>query len=164
VNAVAEITTETAAPTRRTVSCPVKKPSTRCITRNQKACAAALISVENRLTRTATESPVHPRSVSQVWARRTNSGFPGGCGIPRMCAVAMYSLVSQVAVVGASVAAYSANTAIPASAASRYGGFWWRGEASACGAVRAVCSGSAEMLMRLTSSGRDRSDRQSPGT
>ncbi len=36
-----------------------------------------------------------------------------------MCAVAMYSLVSQKAVVGASVTTYRAKTARPASAAAR---------------------------------------------
>jgi hypothetical protein len=33
----------------------------------------------------------------------TKRGLPGGCGTPTMCAVAMYSLVSQNAVLGASV-------------------------------------------------------------
>jgi hypothetical protein len=33
------------------------------------------------------------------------SGFPGGCGMPRMCAVAVYSLASQKAAVGARVSA-----------------------------------------------------------
>ena len=39
-----------------------------------------------------------------------------------MCPVAMYSLVSQNAVVGASVSAYSAKTSAPAIAAALYGG------------------------------------------
>ena len=33
----------------------------------------------------------------------TNNGLPGGCGIPRTYAAAMYSLVSHIAVDGASV-------------------------------------------------------------
>ena len=58
-----------------------------------------------RFTRTATESPRGARSTDQARASTTKSGFPGGCGMPTMCAVAMYSLVSQKAVVGASVIA-----------------------------------------------------------
>ena len=55
------------------------------------------------LMRTATDSPRGDSSRLQVRANDTNSGFPGGWGIPKMCAVAMYSLVSQNAVDGASV-------------------------------------------------------------
>ena len=61
------------------------------------------MSVEKRLTRTAVDRPNGARSSSHVRASTTKSGFPGGCGMPRMCAVAMYSLVSQNAVVGDSV-------------------------------------------------------------
>ena len=73
------------------------------MTRNQSPCARELISAENRLMRTAVEMPKTPRMISQVRASTTKSGFPGGWGTPMMCAVAMYSLVSQNAVVGASV-------------------------------------------------------------
>ena len=54
----------------------------------------------------------------QTLASTTKSGFPGGCGIPRMCPVAMYSLVSQNAVVGASVTMYSRKIAAPAMTAA----------------------------------------------
>ena len=40
----------------------------------------------------------------KVCAMMTNSGLPGGCGMPSTLAAAMYSEVSQNAVVGASVA------------------------------------------------------------
>jgi hypothetical protein len=56
-----------------------------------------------RFTLTATEKPTAVSRIDQARPSTTNSGFPGGCGIPMMCAVAMYSLVSQNAVVGASV-------------------------------------------------------------
>ena len=61
---------------------------------------------ENRLIRVATESPRGARKSSHVRAISTKRGFPGGWGIPRMCPVAMYSLVSQKAVVGDSVTVY----------------------------------------------------------
>ena len=59
--------------------------------------------VEKRLILTATDSPRGARMMSHARARTTKRGFPGGWGIPRMWAVAMYSLVSQKAVVGARV-------------------------------------------------------------
>jgi hypothetical protein len=67
--------------------------------------AAALVVAASRLIRTATESPDGARSRLHTCATMTKKGFPGGCGMPTMCAVAMYSLVSQNAVVGASVSA-----------------------------------------------------------
>ncbi len=105
VNAVAAISAAAAAPTRAARSPPPPKRRMRCATRNQSAAEPAPIRALNRLTRTATESPVGARSSSQARASRTKSGLPGGWGMPRMCAVAMYSLVSQNAVVGASVSA-----------------------------------------------------------
>ena len=65
--------------------------------------AAADVDAANRLIRAATPRPVQPSSSSQARPTTTNNGFPGGCGIPRMWAVAMYSDVSQNDVVGASV-------------------------------------------------------------
>ena len=41
----------------------------------------------------------------------TNIGLPGGCGMPSVNAAAMYSLVSHMAVEGASVMRYSSRTA-----------------------------------------------------
>ena len=55
--------------------------------------------------RTALESPNGDRRISQVRAKTTKRGFPGGWGMPRMWAVAMYSLASQKAVLGESVTA-----------------------------------------------------------
>src|SRR5882672_10097213 len=52
----------------------------------------------------------------------TNSGLPGGCGMPSTLAADMYSDVSQNWVVGATVRAYSANTAAATAAAMPYGG------------------------------------------
>jgi hypothetical protein len=71
--------------------------------RKKKKNDAALVTAANTLIRTATESPNGARSTLQTRAITTNSGFPGGWGIPRICPVAMYSLVSQNAVLGASV-------------------------------------------------------------
>ena len=62
-----------------------------------------LMTVEKRLIRTATDRPRGARRSSQARARTTKRGFPGGWGIPRIWPVAMYSLVSQKEVVGASV-------------------------------------------------------------
>ena len=53
---------------------------------------------------------------------RTKSGLPGGCGMPSVYAAVMYSLVSHIAVVGASVRRYSTRTSAPASAAAPYEG------------------------------------------
>ncbi len=63
----------------------------------------APFAAEKRLILTAVERGNGASSSSQVRASSTKTGLPGGCGIPRMCAVAMYSLVSQKAVVGARV-------------------------------------------------------------
>jgi hypothetical protein len=54
---------------------------------------------------TAAVSPSGLRSIDHARASTTKSGFPGGWGIPIISPVAMYSLVSQKAVVGAKVAA-----------------------------------------------------------
>ena len=58
-----------------------------------------------RLMRTATARPVGSSRIDQARASTTKRGFPGGWGMPRMWPVAMYSLVSQNAVVGARVSA-----------------------------------------------------------
>ena len=76
--------------------------SQRSAIRNQRAAEAALVNAAKRLIRLA-YSPASG-SNPQVCARITKSGFPGGCGMPSTFAAAMYSEVSQNAVVGARVA------------------------------------------------------------
>src|SRR4029077_11795529 len=76
--------------------------SQRSATRNQQVVATALQTAAKRLIRTANEAA--SGSSANVCARMVNSGFPGGWGIPSTLAAAMYSEVSQNAVVGASVA------------------------------------------------------------
>ena len=76
--------------------------SQRSATRNQSPAAAALVTAANRLIRTAYDAASGSRP--KVWARMTNSGLPGGWGMPSTLAAAMYSEVSQNAVVGARVA------------------------------------------------------------
>jgi hypothetical protein len=73
----------------------------------------------NRLIRTATETGNGDSSTSHERARMTKSGLPGGCAIPMMWELAIYSLVSQNAVVGAMVITYSAKTAAAAARAYR---------------------------------------------
>ena len=41
--------------------------------------------------------------IAKTRPMRTKNGLPGGCGSPRVYAAAMYSLVSHIAVDGASV-------------------------------------------------------------
>jgi hypothetical protein len=60
------------------------------------------VTAAKRLIRTAYEAASGSRP--KVCARMTKSGLPGGCGIPNTLAAAMYSDVSQNAVVGARVA------------------------------------------------------------
>src|SRR6185369_8456868 len=93
--------------------------NTRSATRNQIAADTALHTAASRLTRTATD----PSGTSDATRpSNTNSGLPGGCGMPSVYAAVMYSLASHMAVVGASVATYSANTPSPTSAAMPYDG------------------------------------------
>src|SRR5438552_11193048 len=74
----------------------------------------------------------------QTCASSTNSGLPGGWGIPSTRAAVSYSGVSQSCTVGASVTAYKTKTSKVTSAAAPYGG--------------AVSSGAAgEPLTRLMS-------------
>src|SRR5690606_13056866 len=93
----------------------------RCTSRNQHPCASALIVALNRLMRTAGERPNGASSSSHARASSTNSGLPGGCGMPTMWAVAIYSLVSQNHVVGLSVQAYSSQTPSIVSPAASHG-------------------------------------------
>ena len=52
----------------------------------------------------------------------TKNGLPGGCGSPRVYAAAMYSLVSHIAVDGASVTRYRMKTPSAVRPAARYDG------------------------------------------
>ena len=79
--------------------------------------APALVAAAKRLMRTATEIPRGASRRLQTFPSTTKSGFPGGWGMPTVWAVAMYSLASQNAVVGARVTAYSVNAATAAAAA-----------------------------------------------
>jgi hypothetical protein len=71
----------------------------------------------NRLIRAAYSEASGRRP--NTWARITNSGFPGGWGIPSTRAAAMYSDASQNAVVGARVAAYTMSTMTKVARAQR---------------------------------------------
>ena len=71
------------------------------MTRNQQPAAAALAMAASTLIRDATDGAIGRRENARP--TMTNSGFPGGCGNPNVYAAAMYSLVSHMAVEGASV-------------------------------------------------------------
>src|SRR5919108_3890985 len=99
--------------------------SQRSATRNKTPADAALVTAANKLMRTAyaAESGSRPK----VCARMTNSGLPGGWGMPSTFAAAMYSEVSQNAVVGARVARYIMKTTEAVRTAHQYGGVSWFG-------------------------------------
>jgi hypothetical protein len=99
VNAVALTRTAAAAPMKRKRWSAEKYRRMWCTTRNHSAWALALMSALKRLMRTATESPSGARRTDHARARTTKRGLPGWCGIPMICPVAMYSDVSQKAVV-----------------------------------------------------------------
>ena len=61
----------------------------------------ALHTAARMLMRTATDDAIG--RIENTRPTMTNSGLPGGCGIPSVYAAAMYSLVSHIAVDGASV-------------------------------------------------------------
>ncbi len=69
--------------------------------RNQQPAAAALAIAASTLIRDATDAAIG--STENARPTITKSGFPGGCGSPNVYAAAMYSLVSHIAVDGASV-------------------------------------------------------------
>ena len=84
--------------------------------RNQTPAESALAIADMRFIRSAGVGAIG-RS-ENVRPSMTNNGLPGGCGVPKVNAAAMYSPASQNATVGASVIAYSANMAtvtIPAA-------------------------------------------------
>ena len=101
VQEVAQTSVPAAAARRRPQRTGTMLRSQRSATRNQSAADTALPKAAKRLIRFA-YSPASGRR-PQVWARMTKSGLPGGWGIPSTRAAAMYSEVSQNAVVGASV-------------------------------------------------------------
>ena len=119
VKTVAPNSALAAAPTNARRWSPSSPHAIRCATRKKNPLAAAEVRAASRFTRTATDRPNGDSSTIHTRASTTKSGFPGGCGIPRMYPVAMYSLVSQNAVVGASVTTYSRRIAAPATTAAR---------------------------------------------
>ena len=103
VYAVAPGSTATNAARRAKRDSTKKADSTRWAIRYMNPDAAALVVAASRLILTATGRPRGANRRLHALPTKTKRGFPGGCGIPKMCAVAMYSDVSQKAVVGASV-------------------------------------------------------------
>src|SRR5687768_7292202 len=101
VNAVAPMAVATAAPVRRCHFSGSQPTSTRSVMRNHIAADIALHRAARTLMRIAT--PGAMGNTANTRPIRTNSGLPGGCGSPSVYAAAMYSLVSHIAVVGASV-------------------------------------------------------------
>ena len=69
--------------------------------RNHIAADEALQSAARMFTFIATLPPIG--RIEKTRPSRTKNRFPGGCGMPRMHAAAMYSLVSHMAVEGLSV-------------------------------------------------------------
>src|SRR5690348_6569606 len=119
VKAVALSSAASAAPAYRVHRRVNHCASTRSATRNQTAAVPALQSAASRFTRTATL----PNGTSVATRpSSTNSGLPGGCGMPSVYAAVMYSLVSHIAVVGARVSRYSTSTRTPTIAAAPYEG------------------------------------------
>ena len=101
VNAVAPINVAMLAPTIRRHRSGNHPTSTRSVVRNHIAAATALHAAAKMLMRMATEPAMGNRDITRPSS--TNSGFPGGCGSPRVYAAARYSLVSHIAVLGARV-------------------------------------------------------------
>src|SRR5216117_1163534 len=106
---------------RRGHSAGTNERSQRSATRNQQPAETALVTAANRLIRCA--YPATSGSSPNTCAISTNSGFPGGCGMPSVYAAAMYSEVSQNCVVGARVRTYRINAPRETQAAIMYGGF-----------------------------------------
>ncbi len=75
--------------------------SQRSLTRNQKNAPPALVTAAKMLMRRAYSAASGSRP--NACAISVKSGLPGGCGMPSTLAAAMYSDVSQNAVVGANV-------------------------------------------------------------
>src|SRR5947209_2004528 len=101
VNAVAETIAPASATSRRGHSAGTIERSQRSATRNQQPAEMALVTAAKRLMRAAYSFMTG--SIPNTCAISTNSGFPGGCGMPSVYAAVMYSEVSQNCVVGAKV-------------------------------------------------------------
>ena len=85
--------------------------------RNQNDAEIALDTAASTLIFIATEPGIG--RIAKTRPINTKNGLPGGCGMPSTNAAAMYSLVSHMDVVGASVSMYRTKTARPAIAAAR---------------------------------------------
>ena len=120
VNAVAPISAASEPPAMRCHLRGSQLTSTRSVTRNHIPAETALHSAAKMLIRIATFGAIG--MIANTRPMRTNSGLPGGCGMPRMYAAAMYSLVSHIAVEGESVTRYSRKTSVLAMAAALYDG------------------------------------------
>ena len=90
------------------------------MTRNHSPAAAALHKAARTLIRIATFGAIG--RIAKNRPSKTKNGFPGGWGSPKVYAAAMYSLVSHIAVDGASVMTYRTNTTPAVMAAARYDG------------------------------------------
>src|SRR5262245_64407248 len=75
--------------------------STRSVIRNHIPAETALQIAARMLILTAIDDAIG--KIEKTRPMMTNSGLPGGCGRPSVYAAAMYSLVSHIAVDGASV-------------------------------------------------------------
>ena len=111
------MSTASAPPAMRCHRRGIQPTNTRSVTRNQKPAEIALETAASTLMRIATDGAMG--SIANTRPMRTKNGFPGGCGMPRTYAAAMYSLVSHMDVVGARVRTYRTNTTNPATAAAR---------------------------------------------
>src|ERR1035437_8926962 len=120
VNAVEPIRTASAPPAMRCQRSANQPTSTRSVIRNHIPAATELDSAASTFTRIAMVGAIG--SSVKTRPSSTKNGFPGGCGMPSVYAAAMYSLVSHIAVSGASVRAYSANTSPALTAAAAYEG------------------------------------------
>src|SRR5688572_20453345 len=101
VKAVAPMITASEPPTMRCQRYGSQLTSTRSVIRNHMAAETALEIAARMFTRIARFGAIG-RSVN-TFPMSTKNGLPGGCGMPRTWAAAMYSLVSHIAVEGPSV-------------------------------------------------------------
>src|SRR5688500_8029259 len=116
VKAVAPMIAASTPPVTRCHRCGNQLTSTRSVIRNQAPADIALVTAARMLTRVAISEAIG--SSVKTRPSRTKNGLPGGCGMPSVYAAAMYSLVSHIAVDGASVIRYSRKTSAEAIAAA----------------------------------------------
>src|SRR3954465_8521435 len=98
VNAAAPMSTASAPPAIRCHRFGSQLTSTRSVIRNHIPAETALESAARMLTRIATVGAMG--RWLKTCPMSTKNGLPGGCGIPRTYAEAMYSLASHIAVEG----------------------------------------------------------------